>query len=239
MRLRGSSRVTMLDTDLSATGNADVGEEELMDVLEVQTDEISIQPERVTAGSDLLKVFPVRFRMRPSPIAVPRGEDRFRVDFAARGLALGAELLPFRHGYPFEVGLEDEKVPVMHLAEAVAEKIIAFGAFLTAKHYADLAYAVDPNGGDLTYDEDDLRDLTRKKLESWVERFPGLAERVGLSKDIASLEPRFTQDIYLRALKFQWLSEIRYVGDPAYHYSFNDAKALVEERLLPLLFPRG
>jgi len=236
MRLRGSARLTMLDADLSATRAADVREDDVLDVLEVQTEEISIVPEKVKRGSDLLTVFPVSFSMRPPPVAVPGRERHFKVDLASRGLELGVDRVRFQHSYPFVVGLEDEEIPVMYLAEAVAEKAVGYGMFQLAKHFADLAYAVDPDGGGLAIDAETLRELTRKKLEGFVARFPGLARQNGIS-DLASLKPAFTQDRYMRVLKFQWQQAVRFIGDPAHHYTFDGAKTLVQERLVPTLFP--
>jgi Nucleotidyl transferase AbiEii toxin, Type IV TA system len=237
MRLRGSARLTMLDADLSATRGADVSEDDVRDVIEVQTEEITIVPERVRSDSDVLTVFPVSFSMRPPPVAVPSAERHFKVDLASRGLELGVDHVPFRHTYPFSLGLEDEEIPVMHLAEAVAEKTVGYGMFQLGKHFADLAFAVDPHGGALAADSDTLRELTRKKLEGFVARFPELARANGIS-DLPSLEPTFTQDRYMRVLKFQWQQAVRFLGDPAHHYTFEQAKTLVQERLVPLLFPR-
>lgn len=237
MRLRGSSRLTMLDADLSTTRNVDVSEDDVLDVLEFETDEITVVPQRAERGSDLLTVFPVSFSMRPQPAPLARGERHFKVDLSSRGLELPADLLRFRHDYPFEIGLEDEEVSVMALVEAVAEKTVGYGLFRLAKHYSDLAFAVDIFAQDLTVDADTLRQITRKKLEGFVKRFPQVARANEIS-DIASLEVPFTMDRHLRVVKFQWQQDVRYVGAAAHQYTFQRARDLVTDRLVPLLFPR-
>ena len=227
----------MIDTDLSATRAQDVQEDEILDVLEVETPEISIVPKAAKRKSDVLTVVPVAFSMRPTPVVVQAKDRMFKVDLSMRGLELGVDHVPFRHDYPFVLGLEGQLVPTMYLAEAVAEKVIGYGAFRLAKHFADLAFAVDPAGGALVVEPDVLRDLTKKKLEGFVERFPELAKAQEVS-DYASLQPPFTQDRHLRTLKFQWAGSVRFIGDPALQYTFPEARALVQERLVPMLFPR-
>jgi hypothetical protein len=237
MRLRGSSRLTMLDADLTATRAEDVSEDEVLDVLEVETDEITIVPERVQRGSELLTVVPVSFAMRPPPAPLARQDRFFKVDFSSRGLELEPDRLPFRHDYPFELGLEGAEISTMALVEAIAEKTVGYGMFRIAKHYSDLAFAVDVFPEDITADAETLRQVTRKKLEGFVNRFPQIARTSGIS-DVASLRAPFTSDLYLRVVKAQWEQDVRYVGGAAHQYTFQQAYDLVTGRLVPLLFPR-
>jgi hypothetical protein len=237
MRLRGSSRLTMLDADLSVTRGTDVSEDDVRDVLEVQTNEISIVPERVRTKSDLVTAFPVSFTMRPPPAPLARNERHFKVDLSARGLELEPERVPFRHTYPFELGLEGEEIAIMALLEAVAEKTIGYGMFRLAKHYADLAFASDVYEDELVADADTLREVARKKLESYVRRFPGVARTNEIS-DFGSLEPAFLLDRHLRVVKFQWDQEVKFVGAAGAQYTFGQATDLVTRRLLPPLFQR-
>jgi hypothetical protein len=237
MKLRGSSRLTMLDADLSATRGQDISEDDVLDVLEVDSEEITIVPERVKTGSDLLTVFPVSFVMRPPPAPLARGDRHFKVDLSSRGLELEPDRVPFRHDYPFETGLEGEPIPLMALVESVAEKTIGYGMFRLAKHYADLAFVADVSHAQLVADANVLRDIARKKLEDYVTRFPRLAKDGGIS-DFGSLEPAFTVDRHLRIVKVQWEQEVRYLGGAAQQYTFIQARDLVTNRLVPLLFPR-
>ena len=237
MRLRGSSRLSIKDTDLSTTPDATVSDDDLRDVLEVNDPEISIVPGKVTtsAAGDTREVFPVEFVFRNPPLQIEERERRFRVDVAARGLDLKPEGLELRHEYPFEIGIEGILIPTIALPEAVAEKAFSFGAFRLAKHYADLAYAADHFYDELQAEKQTLRDLTALKLERNLRQFPGLMKAQRVS-GYSSLQPPFVQDEFLRVVKFQWNEQVGYVGQASEHYSFNRALELVRDRLVPLLF---
>jgi hypothetical protein len=237
MRLRGSSRVTKVDTDLSAVRGADITDSEAMDVLDVDTDSITLTPRNVRKGNDMLTVFPVEFAMRPAPVAIPQDESNFKVDLSSRGLELEPEYLPFRHDYPFELGLEGELISVMALIEATAEKVIGYGMFRGPKHYSDLAFVVDRFEAELQASADVLREVTAKKLEGWIGRFPGLARANGVT-DFASLEPPFVQDRHLREVKKIWTQDVSFVGGAAEQYTFQQAYKLNTTKLVPILFAR-
>jgi hypothetical protein len=132
--------------------------------------------------------------------------------------------------------LEGEEIAIMASLETVAEKTVSYGVFRLAKHYADLAFASDMYETDLIAGAHTLRDVARKKLESQVRRFPSVTRSNGIS-DFPSLEPAFVQDHHLRVVKFQWDQKVKFIGAAAEQYTFAEAKDLVTQRLVPLLFP--
>jgi hypothetical protein len=237
MRLRGSTRLTMLDADLSATRAADVSEDDVRDVLEVQEDEITIVPVKVESKVDLVQAFPVRFTFLTPPASLARAQRHFKVDISARGLELECDELELRHDYPFELGIEGLRIPTMHLIEQLAEKSVSFGIFRPAKHYADLAFAADHYAADLERNADTLRSIAEKKFAANKQRFP---QRLAMQRitDYGSMRSSFVDDYYLRAVKFAWRSEIAYVGSADRQYDFNQARQLVDAIIVPILFPR-
>ncbi len=76
----------------------------------------------------------------------------------------------------------------------------------------------------------------RKTLEDHVRRSPALANAQGVS-DFESLEPAFVLDRHLRAVKYQWSQDVKFVGAAGTQYTFRQAADLVTQRLAPLLFP--
>lgn len=238
MRLRGSARLTMLDTDLSATSTEQISVVDLRDVLEVQEEEITIVPERIEAKVELVKAFPVRFTFARPPAPLGRRDSVFKVDLSARGLALDPEWLPLRHDYPFTLGIEGVNVPTMHLVEQTAEKAVAFGIFKPAKHYADLAFLAERYRGELETDPELLQALAQEKFAGNRERFPRLLGEQQVT-DFGSLATAFRADYHLRTIKAQWRSEVAYLGAPDVQHSFEQAKELVDAVVVPLLFPAG
>lgn len=237
MRLRGSSRLSIKDTDLATTPGADVSDDDLLDALEFRIDEIEIEPKKVTTSGagDTREVFPVRFRFSEPPVEIDSKERSFRVDVAARGLHLETEMLELRHDYPFALGIEGIKVPTVALVEAVAEKVVAYGIYRLAKHFSDLAYAADHFQPELIADKQVLREITASKLDRNLKQFSRLMAKQGIS-DYKSLEPPFKQNLFLAAVKMTWADRVGFVGEASEHYSFKQAKELVETRLVPLLF---
>jgi len=238
MRLRGSARLTVLDTDLSATSDGQVTLDELLDLLEVQEEEITIVPERVEAKVELVQAYPVRFSFRRPPAPLSRSQSKFKVDLAGRELALAPEMLLLRHDYPFALGIEGIEIPTMHLIEHAAEKAVAYGIFRLAKHYADLAFLAERFRGQVEADAELLRELAAAKFAANKQRFPIVlaSQRVD---DFGSLAPSFRTDLYLRSLEYKWRSEIAYLGAADAQHSFEQARALVDEVIVPVLFPAG
>jgi hypothetical protein len=227
----------MLDADLSATPAADVHEDDVLDVLELQTEHVTIVPEDIKSKSEIITAFPVAFTLDPSPAPINDRDRHFKVEIAARGLELEPELLQFTHEYPFELGVEGILVPTMALVEAVAEKSVSYGIFRLAKHYADLAFAVDRYQTELLESSETLREVVRIKLERNVKRFPRLTGNQGIT-DYDSLKPAFVLDRDLRVVKRQWQLDLTFVGAAANQYTFPQAHELVTKRLVPLLFPK-
>jgi hypothetical protein len=236
MRLRGSRRLTMLDTDLSASPAADVKPDDIRDVLEVQTDEITIVPDGVRPKVELIQAFPVRFVFAQPPAPASAAERVFKVDLSLRGFVLPPEWLELRHDYPFELGIEGTPIPTMALIEAVAEKTVSFGIFRTAKHYADLAFVSDRFSEVIAASEDTLREVTTQKFRENTERFPRKLRDQGIT-DYSSMKASFDRDYYLRGVKATWSAEVKYLGAPAEAYTFAQAKQLVTERLVPIVLP--
>ena len=237
MRLRGSSRLTRTDADLSATPAADVDEEDLLDALELDLrDTISIIPERVIRDNDIIKAFPVRYSFPKPPAALGRRQRMFKVELSVRGLELPPEDLPLVHDYDFELGLEDVQVPTMALAEAVAEKAVAYALHLLPKHFADMAFAIDNFKPELIAEAEALHQITQIKFSRNKARFRRMFDSKKLT-DYGSMKHRFTDDFYLRQVKPLWTSNVAYVGQASQHYTFQEALKLVTNDLVPLLFP--
>jgi hypothetical protein len=142
-----------------------------------------------------------------------------------------------RHDYPFELGIEGTPVPIMALLEAVAEKAVAYGIYRPPKHYADLAFAADVFQAELIAGADAIREIAAVKFAGNKERFSRLLEGQGIS-DFDSMLPSFESNRYLAPIKYSWTSEVRFVGEAALSYSFSEASRLVNERIVPILFPR-
>jgi Nucleotidyl transferase AbiEii toxin, Type IV TA system len=171
LRLRGSSRFTVFDTDTSLrSGNLD--EKALASGLTVTTDDLEIEPAEADYWEFRTKLTiaqPIRYRAY-FPAALSPVRDRFSFTVNRRGLNLGAEWFDLRTEYPGLVFSEPVSVPVMHLTEQTAEKIVAWAAASLAKHYLDLGWIAMSSGDEL--DGAELRRQCEVKLEAGREAFP-------------------------------------------------------------------
>lgn len=237
MRLRGSSRLTMKDADLSAKPKQKLTQDEILDVLEVQDEAITIVPGKVTEKTALFEIYPLTFTFDKPPAAIDDSERRFKVDLAIRGLELPAQWVSLSHSYPFSLGFENRQVPIIALLEHVAEKSVGYGIFKDPRHFSDLAFFADRFPGELAAEADVVSSIAKKKFEGNRQRLGERLLRGHRVTDYESMKHAYTDDYFLRPLKALWASKLDYVGGIGGAYTFNQALALVQERVVPVLFP--
>lgn len=142
MRLRGSPRFTMRDTDTSRRISEAPDRDRLAEALTVDQSELTVSPGDVLGwkpGKKLIIAGPVDYQAYFAAIGrAVKGEFTFTVSW--RGLIESAQLLLLIHPYP-ELELPHTLVPVMDLTEQIAEKIVAWSAHGLMKHYVDVAWA--------------------------------------------------------------------------------------------------
>ena len=153
-----------------------------------------------------------------------------------RGLFLPAEYLPLVHPYPaliFEPGNGPTLVPVMHIAEQAAEKIVGWAASSLVKHYIDLAWIGREFGDRLqTYE---FRALVQRKLDVGYAIFPAAYDAL---RDLERL-------IVPLARPREWVGPLNRSGDNGAasirfmgpKMGFDEALDLIKRYIVPVLFP--
>lgn len=233
LRLRGSNRFTVFDTD-SSTRNPPTEERKLTAALELDTDDLEILPEDPSywlTRNQIVTAKPVRYKAYFAGTATRPIEDEFSLTVNERGLELAPDWFELRVGdYP---GLHFDPVPfipVMALDEQAAEKIMGWCGSSLAKHYVDLGWI----GRELSDDLDGatLRAMCARKLEvnrsifSAYENFGSPADLVApLTHPDTYLGPN-NVDRNIRA------DSLRFVGNGM---TLDEAKASVREKIVPLL----
>jgi nucleotidyltransferase AbiEii toxin of type IV toxin-antitoxin system len=233
LRCYESKRYTMRDTDTSAFVRID--DDELEAVIPYEDERISIQPEdpgQWDINSALRTVQPIRFEPRFTGIQLGRDQREFSLNVSWRGVELDPVELPFLHQYPWGLGTEAIRVPVMDIREILAEKVLGFCINSLAKHYSDLAFIGDVRYDDVADDRDLLRWLVASKLAVNLRHIPRRCEKVGVT-EYEHLRARLGCPEEM-GVHENW--NVRYATTGRTAYSFDDAKLLIVERIVPLLF---
>lgn len=143
MRLRGSPRFTMSDTDTSRRIREAPDRDRLAEALTVDQSELTVTPGDVLGwkpGKKLVIARPVDYEAYFAGIGGNPVEGEFTFTVSWRGLIEPAQHLVLIHPYP-ELEMPRTLVPVMDLTEQIAEKIVAWCAHGLMKHYVDVAWA--------------------------------------------------------------------------------------------------
>lgn len=143
MRLRGSPRFTMSDTDTSRRVREAPDRDHLAEALTVDQTELTVTPSDTLGwkpGKQLVIARPVDYAAYFAGIGANPVQGEFTFTVSWRGLIEPAQPLLLIHPYP-ELELPRTIVPVMDLTEQLAEKIVAWSAHGLMKHYVDVAWA--------------------------------------------------------------------------------------------------
>lgn len=233
LRLRGSNRFTMFDTDSSMRGRLD--EVELAGKLDIETDELAVRPDDGTnweRNRQLTIAQPITYDAYFAAVGTEPVTDRFSFTINMRGLTEPATWVKLVQPYNELVFSDEILVPVMSISEQAAEKTVGRAAASVAKHYLDLAWI----GRELAdmIDKRDLQRLCRRKLEVNGELFPASYEKL---KDLPDLlVPLARPDSYYGPLnkdRDHRARSIRFMGN---RITWQEAKALVRQTIIPRLF---
>lgn len=233
LRLRGSNRFTIFDTD-SSTRNPPTEESEMAAALSLETDDLEITPADPTywlTRNKIVTAKPVTYKAYFAGTATQPIEDEFSLTVNERGLELAPEFLKLRvPDYPSLVFDPVPDIPVMALDEQTAEKIMGWCGNSLAKHYVDLGWI----GAELHEELDGktLRQMCERKLEvnrgvsSVYARFTGVADLIAPLTEPATYHGPNNPQQNLRT------ESLRFVGN---EMSLEAAKGFVRERIVPLL----
>ncbi len=233
LRLRGSNRFTIFDTD-SSTRNPPTEEDELTAALKLETDDLEIAPEDPSywlTRNQIVTAKPVKYKAYFAGTATKPIEDEFSLTVNERGLALVPDWLRLR--VPDYPGLAFDPVPdipVMALDEQTAEKIMGWCGNSLAKHYIDLGWIGRELADEL--DGPTLRAMCERKLEMNKNLFSGFENFAGV-KDL--IPPLTDPDTYFGPNNFDRnirAGSLRFVGNGM---SLDEAKSYVRDKIVPLL----
>jgi hypothetical protein len=172
MRLRGSPRFTMSDTDTSRRIPEAPDRDRLAEALTVDQAELTVSPGDVLGwkpGKKLVIARPVDYEAYFAGIGGTAVAGEFSFTVSWRGLIEPAQRLVLIHPYP-ELELPRTLVPVMDLTEQIAEKVVAWSAHGLMKHYVDVAWAFYRLADQI--DTTKLGRLVDSKLKVGRELFP-------------------------------------------------------------------
>ncbi len=232
MRLRGSTRFTMSDTDTSRRGGAP-DRDELAEALTIDYEELLITPVDATLwkpGKKLVSAHPIDYEAFFADVGGGPTADAFKFTVSWRGLFEPSDKLALLHPYS-ELVFPRTVVPVMNLTEQTAEKIIAWCAHGLIKHYVDVAwifYAWSDQVNRLT-----LPALIERKLDVGRMLFPG---QYAAFPDLESIyAPLYDPDRHRPPLgdSDDGAKQIHFAGTGL---NKPQAIALMRERVLPTIF---
>ena len=235
LRLRGSGRFTIFDTDTSLR-RSPLNEVKLTKDLTISTDDLEVEPADGAHWERRAKLTiaqPIRYAAYFAS-ADPGAPviDQFSFTVNERGLNMSAQWFPLVSPYPGLVFSEPVEVPVMHLTEQAAEKAVAWAAASLAKHYLDLGWIAKSFAGEI--DGDELRDQCSAKLESGRNALPStytdLPDLDSLRRPL--LEPAGYYGPLNRERNLH-LNAIRFSEPPM---SLEEARGHITRKLAPLLF---
>ena len=236
LRLRGSPRFTIMDTDSSMRGRLD--DLELARGLAVtEGDDLDVRPDDGNlwgrATPQLTIARPIEYDAYFASATGDPVAGLFTFTVNQRGLFRGATWVGLTHPYPeLEFEARNLRVPLMEITEQAAEKIVGWAANGLAKHYVDLAWIGREHGTEL--EKADFRDLVQRKLDVGYATYPAA---YGHLRDIEQLipslaNPRNWQGPLNREGDNRG-SSIRFMGTGI---GFDEAKALVKLHVVPRLF---
>jgi hypothetical protein len=233
LRLRGSNRFTIFDTD-SSTRNPPTEEDELTAALKLETDDLEIVPEDPSywlTRNQIVTAKPVKYKAYFAGTATKPIEDEFSLTVNERGLALVPDWLQLR--VPDYPGLAFDPVPdipVMALDEQTAEKIMGWCGNSLAKHYIDLGWIGRELADEL--DGPSLRAMCERKLEMNKNLFSGFENFTGVEDLIPPLtdpDTYFGPNNFARDIR---AGSLRFIGNGM---SLDEAKSYVRDKIVPLL----
>lgn len=235
MRLRGSTRFTIFDTD-SSIRHPPVDTDVVADSLSLKSDDLEIESKdrrRWIEGAMIITAKPVAYRAYFAGTATAPIEDEFSLTVSERGLNMPPEWLKLVvPDYPTLTFDPIPAIPVMHLDEQTAEKILGWCGNSMAKHYSDLGWIARHLGDELNGET--LREQCEGKLKVNRTLMPALR---GL-KEVKDLLPALAEpDKYFGPLnkeKDRRTTSVRFVGEGI---TLDEAKHYVRERIIPLLEP--
>jgi len=231
LRCFKSTRFTIYDTDTSS--KVAITPDELASAIYYEDDDIIIEPVEPEAWKDenqILTAAPIRFV--PDFTGLPVTDPTFSLSVATRGLERNADWREFHSGYPFSLGTEGVKIPVMALNEMLAEKLVSWWLFGHAKHYADIAFIsgllaaakfnIDPAERSDVLDLIELKiEANRKLHKGRVMKLTAEARRQRLHDPDANINPKRGWDT------------VSYIGTS---YTPGAMKTAVGKVLIPFLF---
>ena len=234
LRLRGSHRYTIMDTDISYRLDDYESAIDLQGVLEIEVEDLSISARERDAWSerkDLTIAQPVRFEESFANLAWTESSATFSVTVARRGLMEPADWLPLTHDYS-AMGIEGVEVPVMELNEQAAEKIIAWCANGLAKHYYDVAWIFQRKRDEL--DQELLRRLLQAKLDLAVKREPkNYAELTTVAQLFPGLHRGDDHRSPQNPTQQRRAQSIRYIGQGI---DMSRAREIVRAQTIPFIY---
>jgi hypothetical protein len=234
LRLRGSTRFTIFDSDSSMRGQLD--EIELTGALTVLTDHLEVTPDDGTYWDRRTKLTiakPINYTAHFAAVdpANPP-EDQFAFTVSQRGLYLDPDWLLLTTPYQELVFDREVKVPVMHITEQAAEKAVGWTAASLAKHYVDLGWMGRNHAGEI--ETSTFQRMTDEKLKAGRDAHPSAYEGYLTYTDL--LAPLLTPDEHMGPLNERQdtrKSKVRFMGEKM---SWAEAKESVQKIITPLLF---
>jgi len=130
LRCYGGHRFTVTDVDTSTKADVKMGtldgllNWEIEDQLEVSTKGVGWYEK----GVDLEKAKPILFDPLFSEIQLSEPQAQFELTVNRRGLELEPVEREFRHDFPWQLGVEGKRLPLMDPREMLAEKVLGWGA---------------------------------------------------------------------------------------------------------------
>jgi nucleotidyltransferase AbiEii toxin of type IV toxin-antitoxin system len=214
LRLRGSTRFTMLDSDTSIRGPFD--EIELAGKMTINDDNLVVTPDDGTNWDRRTKLTiaqPITYYPYFSAVGPDNVEkDEFTFTVSQRGLHLPAKPLALVTPYPELVFTREVLVPCMHITEQAAEKAVGWAAAGLRKHYLDLAWIGDNHADEI--ETPDFQKMTQKKLDAGYEAHGDAYEDYREWKSL--LRPLMRPNDHVAPLKrdpTKRESEIRFIGN--------------------------
>jgi hypothetical protein len=236
LRLRGSTRFTITDTDSSLRGRLD--DLELARSLEVtEGDDLNIRPDegsRWSRGTPQLTIAkPIEYDAYFPSVTGEPVSGLFTFTVNQRGLFRDPEWLSLVYPYSeLQLSAQAPLIPVMDIAEQAAEKIVAWAANGLAKHYVDLAWLGREHGSEIQ--PDDFLDLVQMKLDVGYRTYPAAYSKLRTPEQlIPALAYPQNWNGPLNSDGDHRGGSIRFMGSGI---GFDEAKELVKRHVVPRLF---
>lgn len=217
LRCYGGHRFTVTDVDTSTKADVKMGtldgllNWEIKDQLEVSTKGVGWYEK----GVDLEKAKPILFDPLFSEIQLSETQGQFELTVNRRGLELEPVEQEFRHDFPWQLGVEGKRLPLMDPREMLAEKVLGYCIGALGKHYADIAFIALRFRKEMPGEKAELRKLAERKLEVGRKIAKGDfgKERYAQFPDVTALrEPLESPERHLGADEFG--REVRFVTMP-------------------------